>query len=240
MTANYTLRSPTTNTLSVNSSPPTGMFITSASGSNSGVTNYTKTSSSTISDTLTAPASSGSYTFSFWSGCTSWSGTSCNVSVSGGGSQTVTANYSAPLGTNTLNVNSSPVAGIAISGAYPGTTNYSQTSSSPLNGTLFAPVSSGSYNFTSWSGCTSWSGTSCNVSVSGGGTQTVMANYTLVGGSIPDLTIRNNSGGTVPPITVGGAAISGNTVTTTVGTAVTFNLEPLILVLGQPGQAALW
>ncbi len=237
VTANYTLRSPTTNTLSVNSSPPTGMFITSASGSNSGVTNYTKTSSSTISDTLTAPASSGSYTFSFWSGCTSWSGTSCNVSVSGGGSQTVTANYSAPLGTNTLNVNSSPVAGIAISGAYPGTTNYSQTSSSPLNGTLFAPVSSGSYNFTSWSGCTSWSGTSCNVSVSGGGTQTVMANYTLVGGSIPDLTIRNNSGGTVPPITVGGAAISGNTVTTTVGTAVTFNFRTVNIGTGSAGAS---
>lgn len=83
----------------------------------------------------------------------------------------------------TLNVRSTPVTGINITGTYPGTTDYSKTDPSIL-GTEIAPLSvtvgPTTYNFSSWSGdCVNYvSGIFCAVNVSDGSTQTVTANYT--------------------------------------------------------------
>ncbi|MDO8620443.1 MAG: fibronectin type III domain-containing protein, partial [bacterium] len=61
-----------------------------------GTTNYTKTSASNISATLTAPATSGTATFLRFDGCASTSGTSCTVPVAVGSGKTVTAVYQTP------------------------------------------------------------------------------------------------------------------------------------------------
>jgi hypothetical protein len=105
------------------------------------------------------------------------------------------------ISANILNVFSSPVGGVAITGTQAGTggtTNtsspysYSKTISANISTTLtaFASVSSGgnSYNFTSWSGCDSTSGAipsgattglNCTVAISGNTSKTVTVNYVL-------------------------------------------------------------
>lgn len=92
----------------------------------------------------------------------------------------------APCGvpSNTLNVQSSPITNVNITGTYPGTTNYSETVNGDINATLTAPATSGTYNFSSWSGCNSTSARDCTVSVTGGGTKTVTANYTQSPGTL--------------------------------------------------------
>ncbi len=167
-----------TNTLNVRSSGTSGVSIT---GTYPGSTNYTQTSASTLSGTLTAPASSGGATFSNWSGCDSTSGANCTVAVSSGATKTVTANYTPPPGTNILNINSSGTSGVVITGTYPGTTNYTRTSLSNLSGTITAPATSGTFSFSNWTGCDSTSGANCTVSVSSGSTKTVTAIYTSPG-----------------------------------------------------------
>jgi hypothetical protein len=87
-------------TLAVNSAnPASGVAIavspddiTSAAN---GVTSFTRSYSAGSVITLTAPATSGSNTFSSWTGCTTASTVTCTVTLSA--STTVTANYTTPV-----------------------------------------------------------------------------------------------------------------------------------------------
>jgi len=199
---------PPTYTLSVNSSGVSWISISSPTSSTyAGTTNYSKTGIvANTNITLTAPSTSGSGNFGSWSGCNSSSGTSCTVTMSA--SKTVTANYTIP--TYTLSVGSSGVSGVVISSptssTYAGTTNYSKTGIvANTNITLTAPSTSGSGNFSSWSGCNSTSGTSCSVTMTGA--KTVTANY-----NTPTYTLTANSAGaTGVAITSSPTTYSGTT-----------------------------
>ena len=108
-----------------------------------------------------------------------------------------------PVPVNKLNVNSSPVTGASITGSQAGTTgttNYTITKTGEdVATTLTANATLGSTRvFSSWTGCTTvLSGRRCQIRVAGGTTKTVTANYV----GLPDLVIRNASGGTSPTIT---------------------------------------
>lgn len=185
----FTVLAPANNTLNVSSTPITGIPI---SGTYPGTTNYTQTSSSTMSGRIDAPATlvSGGNTYQFVSasGCRSSSGPDnsdrfCDVYVTGGVTQNVVFTYAA---LNTLNVSSTPVTGIPITGTYSGTTNYTRTSSSTMSGRIDAPatfVTGGiTYSFVSASGCRNSSGSDntdrfCDVYVTGGATQNVVFTY---------------------------------------------------------------
>ncbi|MEX2013757.1 MAG: CARDB domain-containing protein [Parcubacteria group bacterium] len=82
----------------------------------------------------------------------------------------------------TLGVNSSGASSVSITGSpstYSGTTNYTKTVADGTSLSLTASTTSGSANFSSWSGCNSTSGTgnrTCNVTMSAN--KTVTVNYT--------------------------------------------------------------
>jgi hypothetical protein len=165
-----------TYTLSVNSSGASSVVISSSSG-HGGTTNYTKTALATgTSIVLTAPATSGGANFSSWTGCTTSSGTTCNVTMPSA-PLTVTANYTNPNYTLTVNSSGSASVVISSSSGHGGTTNYTKASlASGTSVVLTAPATAGGNNFSSWTGCTSSSGTTCNVTMSAN--TTVTANYT--------------------------------------------------------------
>jgi len=78
----------------------------------------------------------------------------------------------------TLTVNSSGASGVAITSStgHGGTTNYSRTGlTSGTAVSLTAPATSGGMNFSSWTGCDSVSGNTCNVTMNAD--RTVTANY---------------------------------------------------------------
>ena len=89
---------PTTYVLTVNSADPSsGVAIGAAPADNNntttGTTSFTLTYNAGTSVTLTAPAMSGSNTFSSWTGCTSASTVTCTETLNA--NTTVTANYAA-------------------------------------------------------------------------------------------------------------------------------------------------
>jgi hypothetical protein len=185
VTANYAV--PVPYTLTVNSTnPSSGVVITASPSDNnsksSGSTSFVLTYNSGTAVTLTAPATSGSNTFSSWTGCTSTSGESCTVTVSA--NTTVTANYAVPV-PYTLTVNSTnPSSGVVITASpsdnnskSSGSTSFVLTYNSGTAITLTAPATSGSNTFSSWTGCTSASTETCNVTLSAN--TTVTANYTV-------------------------------------------------------------
>ncbi|MDP3954080.1 MAG: PKD domain-containing protein [bacterium] len=107
-----------------------------------------------------------------------------------------------PPATYSLTVNSSGVSGVAITSSnanYAGTTNYSRTGIA-YNTTfsLTAPSTSGGRNFSSWTGCSFFSGTTCSVTMTG--SQTVTANYVT-----PTYALTVNSSG------ASGVSISSST-----------------------------
>ena len=114
--------------------------------------------------------------------------------------------------TNTLNVNSSPGKGIAITGSQTGTggeTSYTATiTGKPISTTLDAPPSAGGRDFLRWTGCDSvMSGERCKISFGGGQTKTVTANYNASMADLVITSVRFNSptatylpGETVKPI----------------------------------------
>ncbi|MDP3954078.1 MAG: PKD domain-containing protein [bacterium] len=175
VTANY--EATNTHTLTVNSSGTSGVAITSSNATYSGTTNYSKSGiANNTTFSLTAPWVSDEANFLSWSGCSSASGTICNVTITA--NRVVTANYEAPA-TYSLTVNSSGASGVAITSTdanYAGTTNYSRTGIA-YNTTfsLTAPSTSGGRNFSSWTGCSFFTGTTCSVTMTG--SQTVTANY---------------------------------------------------------------
>jgi hypothetical protein len=90
---------PTTYVLTVDSaSPASGVVITVTSGntalSSQGTTSFTLSFNSGTAVTLTAPATAGGNNFSKWTGCTSTSTVTCNVTMSA--NTTVTATYVVP------------------------------------------------------------------------------------------------------------------------------------------------
>ncbi|MEI9970196.1 MAG: hypothetical protein WDM87_16855 [Terracidiphilus sp.] len=104
VTANYATPPPVTYTLTVDSTnPASGVAITVSPADNNsagnGTTSFTRTYNTGTSVTLTAPTTSGSDTFSSWTGCTSAATVTCTVSMTA--STTVTANYATPAPTIT-------------------------------------------------------------------------------------------------------------------------------------------
>jgi Divergent InlB B-repeat domain len=171
-------------TLTVNSSNPAGgVSITAApadkSGATAGSTAFTRTYNAGTSVTLTAPAASGANTFVSWSGCASTTTTACTVTVNA--NIAVTANYSAPVYTLTVN-SSNPASGVSIAaapadnaGKATGSTSFTLSYNAGSAVTMTAPASTGSTSFSSWTGCTTTSGATCNVTLSAA--TTVTANY---------------------------------------------------------------
>jgi hypothetical protein len=176
---------PTTYVLTVNSTNLASSVAITVSpadnnGSSGGSTSFTRTYDASASVTLTAPATSGGNTFKSWSGCTSTTTVACTVVLNA--NTTVTANYIVP--TFTLTVNSTnPASGVAIgvspadsNNATDGSTSFTRTYLSGTSVTLTAPATSGSNDFSSWSGCTTYSTETCYVTMNAA--VTVTANYT--------------------------------------------------------------
>jgi len=178
----------TTYVLTVNSTnPSSGVDVTVSpadnNGASSGTTSFTRTYGSEASVTLTAASTSGSNTFSSWTGCTSVSAASCTVTLSA--NTTVTANYVTPAPTTyTLNIDSTnPSSGVSISASPAdnnsksgGATGFSLTYNSGTAIILTAPATSGTNSFSSWTGCTTANGMTCSVTLTAN--TTVTANYT--------------------------------------------------------------
>ena len=191
VTANYTTPAPTTYTLNVDSTnPSSGVAISASPADNNskstGTTGFSLTYNSGTAIILTAPATSGSDTFSSWTGCTTTTGTTCNVTLTA--NTTVTANYTVPVTpptTYTLTVASTnPASGVAItvspadnSNTSNGTTSFTRTYNSGATITLTAPATSSGNTFSSWTGCTTSSSTTCNITLTAN--TTVTANYTV-------------------------------------------------------------
>jgi hypothetical protein len=105
-----------TYTLNVNSSGATGVAISASPTTYAGSTGYSATGiAAGTAITLTAPASSGSATFSSWSGCDSTSSMNCTVTMNA--SKSVTAIYTAAQ-TPLTNGGSVTLSGAAGSEAY--------------------------------------------------------------------------------------------------------------------------
>jgi hypothetical protein len=229
VTANYTVAPPppTTYTLTVNSTDPaTGVAIGVSPADNGGLTagntSFTRTYNSGTTVTLTAPATSGTDTFSSWTGCAT-STTTCMVTL--GANTTVTANYTAPApATYVLTVNSAaPSSGVSITattdnnGAGAGITSFTRTYSAGKMVTLSAPSTAGGNSFDDWTGCTSAVTETCSVTMNAN--TTVTANYN--GPNVTSVTVTPNN----PTVTIGstqqfaatvnGTGLTGNTVTWT-------------------------
>ncbi len=103
---------PTTYALTVNSATPaTGATITVTpvdnNGAGNGSTSFSRAYNAGTAVTLIAPATAGSNKFSSWSGCTSATTVTCNVTMNV--ATTVTANY-APPAVTAINVTPNPAA----------------------------------------------------------------------------------------------------------------------------------
>ena len=214
---------PTTYVLTVNSaSPASGVDITVTPADNNslenGTTSFTRTYNSGTVVTLTASATAGGNNFSAWTGCTSASTVTCNVTL--GANTTVTATYAAPT-PYTLTVNSAtPNSGVAITVTPAdnntltnGTTSFTRTYSSGTAVTLTAPTTAGGNNFSAWTGCTTANTVTCNVTISAN--TTVTATY-----AVPTVTVTPNPA----TATIGAQLQFAATVNGTASTAVTWTV----------------
>ena len=190
VTANYTTPAPVTYTLSIDSTnPSSGVSITASPADNNGkaggTTGFSLTYNSGTAIILTAPATSGTNTFSSWTGCTTTTGTTCDVTLTA--NTTVTANYTVlvpPPVTSVLTVASTnPASGVAVTvspsdnnSLSNGTTSFTRTYNSGATITLTAPATASGNTFSSWTGCTASSSTTCTVTLAAN--TTVTANYT--------------------------------------------------------------
>lgn len=217
---------PQTYTLTVDSSGLTGVTIPDSPADNnaktSGTTPFALTYNSGTTVTLTAPQPSD-YTFNGWTGCTSVSGTAntvCTVTLTA--NSTVTASYTATAPMYTLTVNSvDPASGVQMTVSQTGQPNSGEAtpfSVSASSGTMLvvtAPSAASGNNFSSWTGCTSTSGTGstvCNVTLSANAT--VTATYTSASLVTPTVTVSPSSGSVTTeqsfPVTVTVSAPSGD------------------------------
>ena len=177
------------------SNPDKGVTITVGNPYNNlvsqGTTPFAEAGQSGTQFILTAPATAGSNVFSSWTGCTTSSGETCNVTISS--NMTVTANYTAPTTvapTVTLTAPSSISAGAAFSATI------------AVAGPAGDPTPTGSVTLSS--GAFSYSaGALGNGSVTadvpantwtvGAGTYTLTATYTPDTGSTSTYTTANGS-----------------------------------------------
>jgi hypothetical protein len=195
--------SATTYVLTVNSAnPSSGVAITVAPADNNsaanGSTSFTRTYNSGTTVTLTAPSTSGSNTFSSWTGCTTSSTVTCTVTLSA--NTTVTANYTTvSAATYTLTVGSTdPASGVAITASpadnnnlTSGTTGFTLTYNSGTAIILTAPATASGNTFSSWTGCTTTTGTTCNVTLNAN--TTVTANYITASATTYTLTVDSTN-----------------------------------------------
>ena len=218
-----------TYTLTVNSAnPTTGVPITVSyadlNGATNGTASFARSYSAGASVVLTAPSSAGGNLFSSWTGCTSVSTVTCTVTVAA--NTTVTANYVVPPN-YTLTVSSTnPASGVAVSvspsdnnGATNGSTSFTRSYVTGTAVSLTAPSTSGGNNFTSWTGCTTVSGTSCNVTLTS--SRTVTANY-ITPASVFALTVNSVNPSSGVAVTASPADNNGKTALST-GTALSYN-----------------
>jgi hypothetical protein len=226
VTANYSAPAPTTYTLTVDTTnPSSGVAITAnladINGHTSGSSPFSLTYASGATVILTAPATSGSNTFSSWTGCTSTSGAACTVTLSA--NTTITANYSTPTATVYLVTvdSASPASGAAITatpadntGISSGTTPLTLRYNAGTAVTLTASSAAGGNGFSSWSGCAA-STNPCALTVNANAT--VTATYSA---SVPAITISPSSGS----ITIGNSQQFTVTVTGLSGSSVTWSV----------------
>jgi hypothetical protein len=177
---------PTYTLVVASANPSTGVAVTVSpadnNGNANGTTSFTRLYNAGAAVTLTAPATSGANTFSSWTGCTTASTVTCNITLNA--NSTVTANYASPT-TFTLTVNSTdPASGVAITaspadinGKTSGDTSFTLTYNTGTAVLLTAPATAGGNSLSGWSGCTTaaTSITSCKVTVDG--PTIVTANY---------------------------------------------------------------
>ena len=180
---------PATYVLTVNStSPSSGVALTVSPADNNGATggstSFTRTYNSGTSVTLTAPSTAGMNVFSSWTGCASASAATCTVTLNA--DTTVTANYATPVATTyTLTVASTnPSSGVAIAASpadnnnkTSGATGFSLTYNSGTAIILTAPSTSGANTFSSWTGCTTTAGATCDVTLTANTTVTAELHY---------------------------------------------------------------
>jgi hypothetical protein len=160
----YTTSTTTSYTLTIASSNPSSGIAISVSpndinGSGNGTTQFTRTYSSGSSVTLTAPSTSGSYTFSKWQRDGSDYSTNRQISFTVSSNRTFTAVYtgSSPAAYTLTVASSNPSSGVAItvspsdnSGSGNGTTQFARSYNSGTAVTLTAPATSSSNNFSKW------------------------------------------------------------------------------------------
>ncbi|HVC47981.1 MAG TPA: hypothetical protein VND90_12095 [Terracidiphilus sp.] len=156
-----------------------------------------------------------------------WLGTclSLVLSACGGGSGSGTTNPPPPS-TYVLTVDSTtPASGVAVtvtpadnSGAANGSTSFTRTYNAGASVTLTAPSTSGGNIFSSWSGCTTASTTSCTVTMSAN--KTVTAGYTAPVMITPTVTVTPASSAisTTQALSVAIAVSGGNGNPTPTGT----------------------
>ncbi|MGA9875991.1 MAG: glycoside hydrolase family 44 protein, partial [Solirubrobacteraceae bacterium] len=152
-------------------------------------------------------------------------GLSLWMTACGGGSvhsipanQTLTVNSTNPSSGVTITVSPADV-----NSAANGMTSFTRTYSLGASVTLTAPATSGSNNFSSWTGCTSSSGETCTVTMSANAT--VTANYATPPPTLYTLTVNstNPAGGvtitvTYPPTTLATQGTTSFTVSGVAGT----------------------
>jgi hypothetical protein len=147
--------------------------------------------------TLQAAAGPGS-TFGGWAGCDSMSGTTCSLTMTQNRTVSATFGTSGP-GNHTLTVSvtgSGTVTGNGIS--CPGTCSASLANGTAV--TLGASAGAG-YTFSSWTGCDSSSGSTCNLTLSAD--RAVSVTFTAVP-QTATLTVVNNHCTTITTLVVDG------------------------------------
>ncbi len=150
------------NLMVMKTGPGTGTVTSNPAGINCG----TKCSSSFTANpvVLTAVAASGS-TFVSWTGCTSVSGTTCTVSMTG--NRTVTARFNRNQ-SRTLTVTRTGTGAGTVTSTPQGINCGTKCSSSfTANPVVLTAVAASGSTFVSWTGCTSVSGATCTVSMTG-------------------------------------------------------------------------
>lgn len=195
---------PATFTLTVNSvNPATGVGMTVSPADNNaaanGTSTFTRTYNAGTAVTVKAPATAGNNTFTSWSGCTTVSTETCNVTMSA--STTVTATYASPKTTPTVTVTPSS---FAI------TTAQSLSVAITVNGGASNPVATGSVTLSSGSyssTATALASGAASVNVPAGslavGTDTLTASYTPDSASSSSY---NTANGTSSAVTVAAVA----------------------------------
>ena len=136
---------PTTYTLTVNSAnPASGVHISyTENGSNvaqNGTTGFTLTVNSGTQVVLTAASSASGNSFSSWTGCTSASTTTCNVTVNA--NTTVTANYSVPAVSSVMVTPNPASAIIGGTAQFSATVNGSGVTNTSVTWTVVPPSDS--------------------------------------------------------------------------------------------------